>query len=339
MKFSIIIPVYNTENYLSACIESILRQRFSDFELLLIDDGSTDSSLAICDDYAKKDNRIKVFNQANCGASLARNLGLRHAVGEYVTFIDSDDAIDPQTLDICMANIERHQAELLIFSMRHYIAGKNSISEKEFILEDKFYPDIHNFLSALIQRGGMLIYSAGNKIYKKEILDSYQIRFDAGLSFGEDRIFNYTYLKHCHNAVTISAVLYFYYVRKKDSLSNRYRNSFFNDVVLLHLAKKELFDYYNFDGNSYQKFIANDLYHEIINAIHHILSQWRALSVRERYRVFHEIATADYPSYIHEFRSEKLEIWILQFLITHRQVFPLYVLLWLKFLMLSDLRK
>lgn len=94
-KLSVIVPVYKAEKYLHRCVESILTQTFTDFEILLIDDGSPDRSGEICDEYAKKDSRIKVFHKLNGGASDARNVGLDNAQGEYVCFVDSDDVVDP----------------------------------------------------------------------------------------------------------------------------------------------------------------------------------------------------------------------------------------------------
>ena len=98
MSISVIIPVYNTASYLPACLDSVLAQTFADFELLVVDDGSTDTSPAICDDYARRDARVKVFHQANAGVSVARNLALSHACGKWVCFVDSDDTVLPDYL-------------------------------------------------------------------------------------------------------------------------------------------------------------------------------------------------------------------------------------------------
>ncbi len=99
-KISVIVPVYNVEQYLPRCIDSILAQTFTDFELLLIDDGSRDNSGKICDEYAEKDSRIRVFHKENGGVSSARNVGLDNTCGEYVSFIDSDDWIGPSFLPL-----------------------------------------------------------------------------------------------------------------------------------------------------------------------------------------------------------------------------------------------
>lgn len=114
-KVSIIIPVYKAEKYLNRCIDSILAQTFTDWELLLIDDGSPDRSGDICDEYAKKDTRIRVFHKNNGGVSSARNLGLDNVLGEYVTFVDSDDWLLENTLTLCSSNFGKY--EIVRFSM------------------------------------------------------------------------------------------------------------------------------------------------------------------------------------------------------------------------------
>ena len=106
-KISIIVPVYNTELYLRECIESILRQSFMNFEVLLVDDGSTDASGSICEDYAAKDTRIRVFHQTNQGVTAARKCGILHSNGEYLCFVDSDDTITSDALAILMEPLQR----------------------------------------------------------------------------------------------------------------------------------------------------------------------------------------------------------------------------------------
>ena len=113
---SVIVPVYNAEKYISKCIDSILSQTFKDFELILINDGSTDNSDLICDKYASIDNRVKVFHKKNGGAGSARNLGIQKASGDWVMFVDSDDWIEPECLDICSKKL-RKECNLLEMSV------------------------------------------------------------------------------------------------------------------------------------------------------------------------------------------------------------------------------
>ena len=115
MKVSIIVPVYKAEMYITECIESVLSQTYPDFELILIDDGSPDNSGNICDEYATKDNRIKVFHKKNGGVSSARNLGIDKSSGDLITFLDADDKLLPNCLDICVKKMTEDQLDMLQF--------------------------------------------------------------------------------------------------------------------------------------------------------------------------------------------------------------------------------
>lgn len=117
-KVSVIVPLYKAEKYIHRCVDSILAQTFTDWELLLIDDGSPDRSGEICDEYARKDNRIRVFHKKNGGVSSARNLGLDNMRGEYVTFVDADDWIDSNNASVCMSIIATNQLDILQYSFK-----------------------------------------------------------------------------------------------------------------------------------------------------------------------------------------------------------------------------
>ena len=127
MKISVIVPVYNTAQFLPRCIESILSQSFTDFELLLIDDGSTDGSGKICDAYAEKDNRIRVFHKENGGVSSARNLGLDNARGEWVTFVDSDDYVSPVILEKCLESVNGY--DMVVFNYQNVEGDREALGE------------------------------------------------------------------------------------------------------------------------------------------------------------------------------------------------------------------
>ena len=126
-KISIIVPVYHTAKYLHRCIESVLAQTFTDWEMLLIDDGSTDDSAIICDEYAAKDERIRVFHKENGGVSSARNLGLDHAQGEWITFIDADDWVEPEMLAKMLAKAEESDADVVICDLRFVWHEQSSV--------------------------------------------------------------------------------------------------------------------------------------------------------------------------------------------------------------------
>jgi Glycosyltransferases involved in cell wall biogenesis len=192
------VPVYNAEKYLHRCINSILSQTFIDFELLLINDGSKDGSGKICDEYAEKDCRIRVFHKENSGVSSTRNLGLEHSIGEYIAFIDSDDYIDKDYLKSFSLHYD--------FSMQGYIVhGKNDeiCRYKHIVLVDKVGAE-------LVWKG--FTTSPWGKLFRRDIIKNNAIYFPCGISYGEDSVFIYHYLTYCTNAYITDAVGYHYIV-------------------------------------------------------------------------------------------------------------------------------
>lgn len=177
--FSIIVPVYKTEAYLPKCIESILTQSFSDFELLLVDDGSPDHCLDICCGYGSRDNRVRVFHQDNGGVSSARNLGLEHAAGEWVWFVDSDDYVDAHSLAQFKEDIDRHpEADLHVFNcggVREEFAG----GLEAFL---------HKFYFTYV-----LGFGPWNKLYRSSLIQRHGLCFDSQETVGEDLLFNMRY--------------------------------------------------------------------------------------------------------------------------------------------------
>ena len=177
-SFSVIVPVYNTSRYLSKCVDSILDQTCGDFELILVDDGSTDGSAGICDAYADRDIRTKVIHKKNGGVSSARNTGIDVATGTFLWFVDSDDYIEPFSLEQLLAATKEHAADLYIF---------NNASLREFVAVD-----LEEFL-----RRYYFTYAAGfgpwNKLYRRSIVERRRLRFDCEETIGEDLLFNVGY--------------------------------------------------------------------------------------------------------------------------------------------------
>lgn len=208
-KISIIVPIYNVELYLPRCIDSVLSQSFSDFELVLINDGSTDQSGDICDEYATKDSRIKVIHQDNKGVSYARNRGLDVATGEYIAFVDPDDYIDGRMYEILVRKIEEVKADMAICSfsfvknstvMAHDSGEEYQLFNKEQALEYYFnekLPFDYSFLC--------------NKLFHKKLFK--EIRLNPKLSVQEDSEVLIRILDLCSSIVYIPDSLYFYYVR------------------------------------------------------------------------------------------------------------------------------
>ena len=207
-KVSVIVPVYNVEPYLRRCIDSILAQSYQNFEILLIDDGSTDASGDICDKYAEQDSRIFVIHQENKGVSSARNAGLDRCCGEYVSFIDSDDWIDKEMLQTMTSAIEETCADFAVCNeIRVYQSEKGMIEKKINHWKDisgitKI--DIQNVYRKIYSRTGILC----NKVYKHIVIG--ENRFDVTKSYGEDVLFQLAVFKNTAYGVIVPNHYYYY---------------------------------------------------------------------------------------------------------------------------------
>lgn len=198
---SIIVPVYKAEKCLARCIDSILQQSFKDWELLLVDDGSPDNSGALCDEYAIIDTRIKVFHKDNGGVSSARNLGLAHARGEYITFIDADDYVSGDYLEKLVACTP---VDLVICGFKN--EGETTF-QPESIRVDAL--ECSPLLTSLFEIPYYLD-TPWCKLYKKSIIDDNNLKFDRLLKLSEDTLFSYNYIYYCNSIQIIADVLYTY---------------------------------------------------------------------------------------------------------------------------------
>ena len=199
-KVSIIVPVYNVCSYLARCIDAILSQALQEFELILVDDGSTDGSSDICDHYAALDSRIKVIHQENQGVSVARNVGIEHAKASYILFVDSDDYPE-STWASSLYNKILAQPDALV--MTNVWTGNEDAHRKLTIHED--FPDYDHIPLNECERIIVFAY-VWNKIYRKDFLE--HVRFDENISYEEDYIFNLEYMKLCKEAVFIPSPQY-----------------------------------------------------------------------------------------------------------------------------------
>ena len=199
---SIIVPVYNVEKYIDKCISSILQQTYPRIELLLIDDGSPDKSGIICDMYAQKDNRVRVFHKPNAGVSAARNTGINNAKGEFITFVDSDDWLEPDCIRRSLNIINKNELDLLQFSSKR-------INDKGDLLFLKTGETPILNASQYIEADQIYI-AAGCSIYRTSIIRSTNLKFDENLKLGEDQLFIYRYISKCKSCMRIKDSLYNY---------------------------------------------------------------------------------------------------------------------------------
>lgn len=206
-KISIIVPVYNVEKYLRECLESLINQTYKNIEIILINDGSTDSSLKICQQYKKKDTRIKLIDKKNEGVSKARNIGIKEATGKYIIFVDSDDYLNSNAIEI----LSKHKLTDALVIYGYNRIYKNKIIEKcnkELVLDSQSQVERNIFLNDNI--GGFI----ANKMFEKNVLIENNILFDEKLSYCEDLVFVCEYIKYCNKFKYINIPLYNYRMRK-----------------------------------------------------------------------------------------------------------------------------
>lgn len=212
---SMIVPVYNSEKTLSRCIDSILNQTYRDFELILLNDGSTDTSGEICDAYAKRDSRVRVVHKENTGVSDTRNRGIDLARGEYLQFLDSDDWITPDATALFVRTATEQQCDMVI-SQFYRVIGEH-VSQKGAIDEDGLM-DRSTYANHMMQKPADFYYGVlWNKFYKRSIITEHRLRMDQSISWCEDFMFNLEYVRHTQTIYAMKVPVY-YYVKTKGSL-------------------------------------------------------------------------------------------------------------------------
>lgn len=213
---SVIIPIFNAEKYLEECLNSIIAQTYSSLDIILVNDGSSDKSLEICNKYELVDKRVRVFTQNNQGVSVARNLGLDHIRGEYVAFSDSDDIWEKSGIEKLVLSIEKNNTDLAVGAYNLYDHIKKVQTKVSYL--DKEVYSIKDYLYFLnIGKTSPFFGSQCNKLYKKEIVN--KIRYKEGVSYAEDYLFNLGVLKKVNTISNVEEAIYNYRQSRKNALS------------------------------------------------------------------------------------------------------------------------
>ena len=231
LKVSVIVPVYNAEAYLDRCVASILGQTYHDLELILVDDGSKDSSGAICEKWAGEDNRVRVIHQANQGASAARNAGLDIATGDYIGFVDADDEIAPETYETAMRHVCGHDV-VMWDAMTVWGDGRRE-PDTIPLLEGDCVIARQDWTPELL---GVMAGSACRCLYRVSCVGG--LRFDCNLKFSEDRLFNLYAMGRAESLCYLKMPLY-YRLMHAESAVHRYHEDHFEANVAAHRAIAE----------------------------------------------------------------------------------------------------
>lgn len=248
VKVSVIVPVYNVEKYLNRCVDSIVKQTLKDIEIILVDDGSKDMSGKLCDEWEKRDKRIKVIHKKNAGLGFARNSGIDIAKGKYICYIDSDDYIKLNTLENVISRLEKTNSDICYFG---FIEKDSKIEKKVNIPEKLYYSynEKNEFIKNILgpeeseKEETFCGVSSCTAILKKEILDKNNIRFLSERKIlSEDIIYN---LQICRkvNSISIEPNYYYYYCHNdNNSLTTRYREDRFQAAISMFEEVKKILD-------------------------------------------------------------------------------------------------
>ena len=243
-KISVIMPVYNVEEYLNECLDSVTQQTLKDIEIICIDDGSTDNSLKILNEYAQKDPRIKIITKKNEGQAIARNIGIKEAQGEYVAFVDSDDFIEPDMFEKLYSKAKDNNLDLAMCKIATYDNQTGEIKDNVWyymlgVFRD-FEKDIftHKDTKEFTCNISVTPY---NKIYKNSLLKENDILFPEGLIFEDEKFFFDTYLR-AKKVSIVDEFLYYYRVNRKGSTVDISKENDYSDIIPISKQIRETFE-------------------------------------------------------------------------------------------------
>lgn len=248
-KVSIIVPVYKVEKYIRRCLDSIVSQTFTDWECLLIDDGSPDNSGKICDEYAEKDTRFIVFHKENGGVSSARNYALDNAHGEYVMFVDSDDWIEKDCLVVCVMEADEYKLDLLQFSServnergkkyRAQILGCEACNHSQYLELCK------------------LCVTVWGGLYRRKIIEDNHISFIDGLKLAEDQLFVFNFIVRANNLKSITNCFYNYYINDESATHHQKTDDILKSIQYLQIFCNDHPEFMKVTQNAIQTFMVD----------------------------------------------------------------------------------
>lgn len=270
---SVIIPVYNVERWLTRAVESLQAQTFSDMEIFLVDDGSTDTSGDLCDRLARKDVRIRVIHQDNAGAAAARNAAIEHARGEYLYFMDGDDHCDPGMLADMYTVAHDNDLDLLVTGFyietyydddRFYRELRNA-PDRIFASQEDFRRHAHELFDA------QLLYAPWNKLYRRSYLRENSIRFPG--TFWDDLPFNLDVIRDVERVGTLDGHYYHFLRARQESENTRYRADMYEKREEEHRWLQDLYDHWGIDSDEIQEFLSRRYAERLIGCVENVTNK------------------------------------------------------------------
>ncbi|MDD9266529.1 glycosyltransferase family 2 protein [Paenibacillus sp. GCM10023248] len=287
-KVSVIVPVYNCEKYISNCLESIISQTYSNIEIILVNDGSTDGSENLIKKYLDIDKRIFYCYQDNSGPSTARNKGISSASGEYLVFVDSDDTIDKLYIEHMLDNMLVSQADLVCCGYKDIsIYGVLNCTDFYFTSSDSK----HNFMEMVCEGTGGVLWG---KIYKAEIIKKNNLQMDKNIFMSEDLVFVLQYATYCSSFVAIREYLYHYNRLNQNSISSNISVSYLKNYILVCKHMENIFRTVNMTEHRINQIVTKRIQDVVINLVEQQSINLKLIGIKKAINNVKQLVTAQY---------------------------------------------
>jgi glycosyltransferase involved in cell wall biosynthesis len=256
--------------YLNRCLNTLVGQTYKDIEIILVNDGSTDDSLSICQEYGANDKRIIIIDQVNSGVSAARNKGIEKATGEYILFVDPDDWVEFNMVDLLIENALSSNASVIIFTFKHHFSNKNKNKNKiqNIELKSNVYISKHKFIDSVypLLINSDSLSSAFNKLYRRELLSG--LCFDVSMDIGEDLYFNLSCFDKADSCYYINKSLYNYNRTDSESLSSKFRvDNFTSHITKLYRLRRTFSKKWSVSNLEPDNYVLGECYYELLNIL------------------------------------------------------------------------
>lgn len=279
---SIIIPAYNIENYIGRCLESLINQTYQSLEIIVIDDGSTDNTLSVIDEYCHKDSRIKFIHKENEGVSLARLVGMKEAKGSYIGFVDGDDVVDQDMFEILIKNAKKYNAD--ISHCGYVMDFPDGHSDYYYNTGKKVIQNNFEGLKDLLE-GKFIEPGLWNKIYKKELIEVYinQNTMDHSIKNLEDLLINYYLFKDCNKAVYEDQCKYHYTLRKSSAATSVSRNKISDPIKVFRIILDDIEEKNHLYKVIYRRYISTLIANATINPYNDLKKEAK-ITIKKEYK-------------------------------------------------------
>ncbi|MBM7604647.1 glycosyltransferase involved in cell wall biosynthesis [Metabacillus crassostreae] len=300
-KVSVIVPVYNCENYISTCIESILNQTYLEIEIIIVNDGSIDKSEQIIMEYKERDNRIIYLYQENNGPSVARNKGISSSTGEYLVFIDSDDTVDKQYIELLLKETIRLDADLVCCGYKDY--SKYGIkNHTDFNINENV--SLHTFMEMVCKGTGGVLWG---KIFKREVILKNNLKMDKNIFMSEDLVFVLQYVSRCKVIVAIQEYLYNYNRLNQGSISSNISINYIHNNIMVCEYLEEIFHLAKLDEKISKKIIVKRIQDFVLSIVEYQSKNVKKIGNKKVDQNVKEMLSIPYiMKYKSEFRSTSI---------------------------------